>query len=226
MSIIWGVNGFVTGYGAEKMPDRRRRLIYAGRRIRIAALLVAVGVALVAADRFGVFGRRPVGDFAKYHNKTFRVARVIDGDTLDVDIPDEKYPHTRIRFWGVDTPETVKPNTPVQHFGPEASAFTKNACTGKSVRLELVDGKTRGKRGRVLAYVYLEDGRMLNRLLVAEGFAYADPRFDHAFKKEFRNLQKQAMQKGAGLWKDARREDLPYYHQQLKLPVATQPATR
>ena len=53
--------------------------------------------------------------------------------------------------YGEDTPETVKPHTPPQHFGPEASAFTKAACAGKEVRLELVEGNTRDKYNRLLA---------------------------------------------------------------------------
>ncbi|MHC4596883.1 MAG: hypothetical protein ACYS19_18295, partial [Planctomycetota bacterium] len=45
-------------------------------------------------------------DFQKYHTKTFTVVNVVDGDTVDVDVPDGEYKYTRIRLWGIDTPET------------------------------------------------------------------------------------------------------------------------
>ena len=59
----------------------------------------------------------------------------------------------RLRLWGVNTSETVKPNTPPQHFGKEASDYTKAACLGKTVRLELIEGHTRDKYERLLGYV-------------------------------------------------------------------------
>ncbi len=208
---------------STKLSDRDRRRQYALRKIYLACAVIAIGAALVVADRTGVFGRKPLPERQKYHGKTFRVVRVIDGDTIDIDIPDGKWPNTRIRFWGVDTPETVKPNTPVQHFGPEASRFVKALCEGKTVRIELEPaGKTRGMRGRLLAWVYLEDGRLLNRVLVTQGYGYADPRYDHHLKAELRRAQRKARKDGKGLWKDVTASDLPFYYQKgkhrLKMP--------
>jgi len=204
------------GAPVEKMTPRRRRLRYAARKALLAAGVVAVAAALVLADRAGLFGR---SDFAKYDGTSARVVKVVDGDTLDVDIPDGGHRHTRIRLWGVDTPETVKPNTPPQHFGRQAGEFTTAAAMGKTVRLELVRGRTRGKYGRLLAYVHLPDGRMLNRTLIARGYGYADRRFDHPYKDEFRLLQGRACKSQAGLWKDIRAEQLPYYYKgRIKLP--------
>ncbi|MCJ7545010.1 MAG: thermonuclease family protein [Phycisphaerae bacterium] len=180
-----------------------------------AALLAAA----VMADRAGLFGKAPPADVAKYHLKSFRVVRVIDGDTLDIDCPDGSHPHTRVRLWGVDTPETVKPESPVEHFGPQASEFTRSAPAGKEVTLELESRQTRDKYGRLLAYVFLGDGRMLNRQLVAEGYGYADPRYEHRYGDEFARLQRHAMRERLGLWAGVRREDLPYYYRDtLKLP--------
>ncbi|MCY2930596.1 MAG: thermonuclease family protein [Planctomycetota bacterium] len=119
---------------------------------------------------------------------------------------------------GEDTPETVKPNTPPQHFGKEASEFTKAACLGKTVRVELVEGHTRDKYDRLLAYIYLPDGRCLNTVLVAEGYAYADPRYDHPHKDEYARLQARAKKAKLGLWKDLKPEDLPYYYQPQTQP--------
>ena len=203
-----------------KLTPRQRRMRYAFRKAVRMLVLVVIIAGLVLADRLGVFGRAPKGDVAKYHEKTFDVTHVVDGDTLDVDLPDGSYPRTRVRLWGVDTPETVKENTPVQHFGPEAGAFTKHMTLHRPVRLELVERETRDKYGRLLAYVFLPDGQMLNRLLLEQGYAYADPRYGHPHKVEFARLQRQAIKAGLGLWAQARQDDLPYYYRaRLKLPA-------
>jgi len=175
-------------------------------------LTVALLAGLIVADRVGVFGQRPLPDEEKYGGVAFHVVRVVDGDTIDVNVPDGKYPHTRIRLWGVDTPETVKPDALVQHFGPEASRFTKQACYGKQVTLRLERRDLRDKYGRLLAYVILPDGRMLNRILIEEGYGYADPRFEHTHQREFRKAQDAARAAGRGLWKDVTDADLPYYY--------------
>jgi len=89
----------------------------------------------------------------------------------------------------------------------------------KTVRLELVKGRdTRGKYGRLLAYVSLPPADAdkpplcLNAELIRRGYGYCDSRFPHPRKSEFRDLQRLARQSGAGLWADARDEDLPYYY--------------
>jgi len=120
----------------------------------------------------------------------------------------------------VDTPETVKPDTPPQHFGPQATALVKAVALNANVRLELDPADTRDRYGRLLAYVYLPDGRMLNRVLVEGGYGYADPRFNHRHKSDFSRLQRQAMKARRGLWKDVKPEDLPRYYKDLKLPGA------
>ncbi|MCE5326233.1 MAG: thermonuclease family protein [Planctomycetaceae bacterium] len=193
---------------------RRRRIM----RLSAASLIaLAIAAALAVADRSGFFGRAPEGEFARYDGKNFRVTKVVDGDTIDIDMPDLKtsHPHTRIRFWGVDTPEVPHGEKPGTYFGPEAAAYTRKLIQGQYVRLELEPAKKpRDKYDRLLAWIYLSDGRLLNRLLVEEGCAYADPRFDHHLKGEFARLQKKARTAGRGLWKSVKPEDLPYYMQQ------------
>jgi micrococcal nuclease len=197
-----------------KLTGVQRRRRYAARRaawVLVAAMLL---LGVYAGDQLGLFGLapRPVGeDYLRYNDRTFRVVHVVDGDTLDVDEPDGGKPATRIRLWGVDTPETKAPHKPVQHFGPEASAFTTSACQGKVVRLQLVRGRTRDKYHRLLAYVLLGDGTMLNSELIGRGYGYADPRFDHPRKTEFLELQARARHAGLGLWKDLKPGDLPFY---------------
>ena len=208
------------------MPKRLYKLTIAQRRLRYAGgtaltwlIATAAVAAMVLADRAGVFGQAPTSELDKYDGNSFLVVHVVDGDTLDLDVPDGGRAHTRVRLWGVDTPETVRENTPVQHFGPEASAFAKQAALGRRVKLELDFQRHRDKYKRLLAYVILPDGRMLNRVLIEEGYGYADPRFNHRLRDEFLRLQRAAMKAGTGLWKDARPTDLPYYHRNLKLPA-------
>lgn len=202
-----------------KLTHRQRRVRYAVRKAAWAAVVVLALGLLVYGDRRGLFGFAPKPDYQKYHLQTFQVCRVVDGDTIDLDIPDGGYSATRVRLWGVDTPETVDPSKPVQHFGPQASDFVKRAALDQTVRVELEATSTRDRHGRLLAYVFLPDGRMLNSVLVAEGYGYADPRYEHRYKASFERLQRQAMEARAGLWKDVRNEDLPYYYREsLKLP--------
>jgi endonuclease YncB( thermonuclease family) len=205
----------------NKLSYPQRRLRYAGRKVLAGLVLALIAAGFVSADHFGLFGRAPTKDHDKYDGKTFRVVHVVDGDTLDVEPADEvrRKPSTRIRLWGVDTPEVVDPRKPVEHFGPEASAFAKRVLAEANVRLELDAVQTRDKYERLLAYVILPDGRMLNRVLVEEGYAYADPRFPHKYKREFAKLMKQAKAARLGLWKDLKPTDLPEYLQNEKLPA-------
>lgn len=99
--------------------------------------------------------------------------RVVDGDTIVVDMDGKQ---EKVRLIGVDTPETVHPEKPVEYFGKEASEFTKRMAEGKKVRLEY-DWQDRDKYGRVLAYVYLEDGTFLNAEIVRQGFGFAYTRY-------------------------------------------------
>jgi micrococcal nuclease len=196
------------------------RLRRIGRRALAMAALAMLAGGFMLADRAGLFGLAKQGDAERYDNVTCRVARVIDGDTLDVEITDAGHASTRIRLWGVDTPETVDPRKPKQPYGKEASALTRKLAEHSTVRLELEPGaRPRDPYGRLLAWVYLPDGRLLNRVLVEEGAGYADPRFDHHLKAEFRKLQDQAMRASLGLWKNLTPENLPYYYKDLKLPA-------
>ena len=126
------------------------------------------------------------------------VERVIDGDTIQVRVDDgTRY---TVRLIGVDTPETKHPTKPVQHFGQEASAFTKAALEGKTVRLHKDrTGDTIDRYGRWLRYVLL-DGDNFNARLIREGYAHAYRRFPFSKRAEFIKLEEQARRRGIGLW--------------------------
>jgi endonuclease YncB( thermonuclease family) len=207
-----------------KLNSRQRRFRYTGRKAVYGLIVALLLGGLVAADRAGFFGWRATPDLEKYGGKTFKVVKAVDGDTIDIDVPDGKYPHTRIRLWGVDTPETKDPRKPgfVGFFGPEASAFTKDQTLHKNVRIELEEGKDpRDKYHRLLAWVYLPDGRLLNRVLVEQGYGYADPRFPHHLEKEFKHLQAAAMNAHRGLWASGPPNDIPDYYTDGKHKLPT-----
>lgn len=131
----------------------------------------------------------------------FKVTKVIDGDTIDIDLNGVS---TRIRLIGVDTPESVDPRKPVQCFAKEASNFTKDTLEGKLVYLE--EDKSQGnkdKYNRLLRYIFLEDGTNLNQVLIEKGYAneytYNVP---YKYQKEFKDAQKFAQDYKQGLWAD------------------------
>ena len=123
--------------------------------------------------------------------------RAVDGDTLEVRLDDGDV--ETVRLIGVDTPETVKPDTPVQCFGPQASAFEHRHTEGKRVKL-LVGVEPRDFYGRLLAYVFVDD-RFLEVELLRRGLArtltfHPNDRFALRFEK----LERTAAKRRKGLW--------------------------
>ncbi|MBN2136351.1 MAG: thermonuclease family protein [Sedimentisphaerales bacterium] len=194
------------------------------RRAAIIAVCVGLGIVLVWLDRECLYRRRkhPGGseeqsrtlDLRKYHGRAFTVVNVVDGDTLDIDIPDGEYEHTRVRLWGLDTPETKSPKTGRMYFGEEAAEFARQSALNKNVWVYLdEDNRTRGYYGRLLAYIQLPDKRFLNELLLAEGYAYADLRFRHGHYNRYKQLESAARGQKKGLWEKVTREQLPEWLQ-------------
>ena len=131
------------------------------------------------------------------------VDRVIDGDTIVVKIdnpPQGLNESERVRFLGVDTPETVHPNKVVQWFGKEASEYTKKMLEKKKVYLAF-DWDLRDIYKRLLAYIYLEDGTCFNAKQVRDGYAHAYTRYPFQFMDEFKRYENNARLKKIGLWK-------------------------
>ena len=128
--------------------------------------------------------------------EVFRCSRVVDGDTLIVEIAGKS---ERVRLIGVDTPETKHPKKPVEYFGKEASAFTRKMVEGKMVRLEY-DGQKRDRYGRLLAYVYLPDGTFLNAEIIKQGYGFAYTRFPFKYIEQFRQYERSAREARMGLW--------------------------
>lgn len=101
-----------------------------------------------------------------------------------------------MRLIGVDTPETKHPNKPVEYFGKEASAFTKRMAEGKRVKLEYDDANKhlghKNRYGRTLAYIFLEDGTLVNAAIIRQGYGHAYTRFPFSQMEEFRRLEREA----------------------------------
>jgi len=129
----------------------------------------------------------------------YKVSKVTDGDTITVIIDGTE---EKVRLIGINTPETVDPRRAVECFGKEASERMKEIASGEIVRLEYDDSQSlRDTYGRLLAYIYLEDGQMINRKMVAEGYAYEYTYLTpYRYQSEFRQLQKLAQTAERGLW--------------------------
>lgn len=129
----------------------------------------------------------------RLNNATILVARVIDGDTVEI----ENGVH--VRYIGMDAPETVDPRASVQCFGQEATARNRELVEGKYVRMEK-DVNEYDPYGRLLRYVFINDA-MINLLLVKEGYARAatlPP--DVKYHRQFLGAEREAREEKRGLW--------------------------
>ena len=127
------------------------------------------------------------------------VVRIVDGDTIVAEINGIQ---EKIRLIGVDTPEVVDPRKPVQCFGKEASAFTKNLLVSKRVRLESDPSQgNRDKYNRLLRYVFLPDGTLVNRTIIAEGYGHEYTyRTPYRYRDNFKASEYHARTEEKGLW--------------------------
>lgn len=129
-----------------------------------------------------------------------RVFTIVDGDTIRVYVGGQR---RTVRLIGVDTPELRDrddPAAPPQRFAREAADFTRKTLYGKQVRLEYEDRDRIDRYGRVLAYVFLDDGTFFNRELVRSGYGRAYTRFPFRYRKQFRADEAAARRSGLGLW--------------------------
>lgn len=170
---------------------------------KMTTLVVGIIILGVLAFQFinhsGPFqGNRSNSASGPDQTEKVHVERVVDGDTLVA--KDEKGEQLKVRLIGIDTPETVKPNTPVQPYGKEASNYTKKHLTDKDVFLEF-DKEKEDRYGRILAYVWLDKKTMYNEQMVKNGLArekYFAP--NGKYREIFQKAERQAKSDKINLW--------------------------
>ena len=136
------------------------------------------------------------------------VTDVIDGDTIKV-VRGRR--QETVRLIGVDTPETGRPDTPVQFHGPEAALFTRRSLIGKRVRLEFEPpdrpGGSADKYHRTLAYVFTDEGLNFNLELVRLGHGRTYTKYPFRYQREFAEAEQDARAADLGLWNKTKRTE-------------------
>jgi micrococcal nuclease len=140
----------------------------------------------------------------------FEVVRVVDGDTLIVRPLDPEQRRrvdrrgVRLRLLGIDCPESVKPDHPVEPWGPESAAFTRDFVAGDRVQLRF-DRRRIDRYQRYLAYAYVGD-RMLNEALVRAGLARVSvfPGDSASMTRRLRKAEEEAREAKRGIWSNSR----------------------
>lgn len=124
------------------------------------------------------------------------VKQVIDGDTIQLENGEV------VSLIGVDAPEIKHASKAGAEMGREAAAFVRKLVEGKRVRLEFDPANPNHKdsRKRTLAYVFFEDGTLLNAEIIKHGYGFIFPGFVHKYQNEFRDLQREARESKRGLW--------------------------
>ena len=165
-------------------------------------------------------------------SELYSIVNVVDGDTVKINIDGNK---ETLRLIGMDTPETVDPRKPVQCFGTEASNKAKELLSGQKIRIE--QDPTQSERdiyGRLLAYIYREDGLFFNKYMIEQGYAHEYTyNIPYKYQVEFKVAEKSARDNQLGLWSsdtcngDTTSEiiDSTTSSQSTSQPVATESST-
>ena len=159
------------------------------------ALLLAAGIWWAGQAGWLGKAKQPLGNSQP---GLYSINHFVDGDTIAVNMNGNV---ESVRFIGIDTPETHKPHTPVQCYGPAAAAYTKRLIGNNRVRLVSDSLSTdRDRYDRLLRYVYLPDGTLVNEELVRNGYAFYYPYFPFSKSAAFKADQQAAMADHKGLW--------------------------
>lgn len=170
------------------------------RRFRrfISLLIALISLVVVYAQKNSDYPQRVLQEAQKSQPGLYEIIEFADGDTISVSMDGAT---ERVRLIGVDTPETHDPRKAVQCFGQAAADFTKQLIGSQRVRLESdPDNTNRDRYSRLLRYVYLPDGRMVNREIIAGGYGFAYTHFPFSRSVEFKQLEQEARQANRGLW--------------------------
>ena len=158
--------------------------------------LLIVGVTVIAQKQ-GML-KQATTSIQQAQPGAYKVVEFVDGDTIAVDMNGKT---EKLRFIGVDTPETHDPRKAVQCFGVAAAAFTKNLIGTSDVRLESDPlGTNRDRYKRLLRYIYLSDGTLVNAEIIKQGYGFAYTGFPFTKSDDFLSYQKTAREQNKGLW--------------------------
>ncbi len=183
-------------YQRKAMPREEEKV---GLRQGILVLL-SILFSLVAIVSFWTWsGGDPHGEWVL-------VSGAVDGDTIYVG---RGWRRTKVRLIGVDTPETLHPYKPVEFFGPEASLFTEKSLKGRKVHLEFEPEQLYDDYGRLLAYVFFEDGTLFNAELIKRGYARVIAVHPFKYYKKFKRYEREAKRKGLGIWSQKKEKEGP-----------------
>lgn len=130
----------------------------------------------------------------------YPVQKVIDGDTIAVEVSGEE---KRIRILGINTPESVDPERPVECYGIEASLYLKQLLTGSKVKIHYDNAKPRiDDYGRILAYIESPSQADIGTIMIEKGYAYEYTYHNEWYSKQkiYKNLEKNAKNSLLGLW--------------------------
>lgn len=170
---------------------------YGRRRQLFSILLTFILLTIIFALQSQLF-KKTGSKLEQSQPGLYSINHFVDGDTIAVNMNGIV---ETVRMIGIDTPETHKPNTPVQCYGPEAATFTKQLIGSSSVRLQADSLDTnRDRYNRLLRYVYLPDGRLVEAELINNGYAFAYTQFPFEKSQEFTTLENQAKSIKKGLW--------------------------
>ena len=140
-----------------------------------------------------------------FADKSVFVRHVIDGDTIVLK------KGTKVRYRGINSPEIPHEDTPGEPMGWEATRRNRQLVQGRTVRL-VQDDEKRDRFDRLLAYVFLPDGRMVNEILVREGLAFiCFSEKGSPFSKRLLAAQREAIDAGRGIWSIPPVRPEPYY---------------
>lgn len=172
--------------------SKKARLILSGTALigTLAAVMLIGGIVQVIPSKKSIQLPTQPG----YYTVTY----VHDGDTISVQMDGRE---EKVRMIGIDTPETIKPNSPVECYGKKASDYTKSMLNNQSVRLESDPiNQNRDRYDRLLRYVYLKDGTLYNKSLIEKGYGFAYLSFSFTKAEEFRQAQLEARKHNLGVW--------------------------
>lgn len=175
----------------NKASSRANKILSLAGLVGLTAIVILIsGLVSVAPKSFTVKTPPQPG--------YYRVTSVQDGDTFTVSMDGRE---EKIRLIGVDTPETIKPNSPVECYGVAASNHLKKLLTNSDVRLEAdAINQNRDRYDRLLRYAYLSDGTLVNKKIIAEGYGFAYLSFPFTKAEEFRLAQVSARESQLGVW--------------------------